>query len=106
MIIKADFDELKDVENVIINNKDSLNYELEKLLQSLERLKEIWFGEDFDTFYNNAYPYISRMKVLCTFMETIGNVIKNSGDFYKEQDDSYADSLKKERAAIDEQIRN
>ena len=106
MNIKVNFEKLENVKNVSDRNKESLYYEIKKLLASLERLKNIWVGEDFDRYYDNAYNYIKRMNVLCSFMDTIDNAMKNASTFYKRQDEGCANSLKEEEAGLNGQNRN
>jgi len=106
MNIKVNFSELEEVERIQKNNQDLLYQEIERLLKSLERLKSIWNGEDFERFYENAYNYISRMKVLCSFMDTMSEVMKNASELYKEQDENCSNSLKEEEAILDEKNRN
>lgn len=106
MNINVNFDELDELRKVSENNKNYLEDEINKLLSSIERLQKIWQGEDFDRFYDNAYNYISRMKVLCEFMETTNKFIKEVGNSYQDQDEEFSNSLKEEEAKLDEKNNN
>lgn len=101
MNIKIDFEELDEVRRITDKNKEELGYEIDRLLKSLERLKNIWQGEDFDKFYDNAYNYINRMKILCKFMETTNEFMESVENSYREQDGEFSNSLKEEEAKLD-----
>ena len=103
MEIKVDFEQLDNVNKIATNNKDALSIEINKLLDSLERLKTIWYGRDLERFYSNAHEYIRRMKVLCTFMESTTEFINTVSNNYKIQDEDFSKTLNKEVDLLDEQ---
>ena len=103
MKIKLDFDELEGVTKVIDGDKEALNVEINGLLERLERLKKCWYGDDLEQFYNKAYEYINRMKVLTGYMEVTSKFINDSSNSYKQQDVMFAQDLQKEAELLDEQ---
>lgn len=103
MKIKLDYDELEGATKVINDDKEALNVEITRLLESLERLKNCWYGDDFDQFYNKAYEYINRMRVLTGYMEVTSEFINKSTNSYRQQDISFAEDLHKEVELLDEQ---
>lgn len=98
MNLRVEFDELKNITTVIDKDKDELNVEINKLLDSLERMKNVWSGDDFDRFFNKVYNYIHRMKVLTEFMQTSSEYINYSNDQYRNKDEAFSYELDKEAA--------
>ena len=96
MKIKVNFEELDEVKNEMDKNTTDLDYQIQRMLDSLERLKHIWYGVAMDKFYDNAHNYIERMKVLTSFMGTTSSFVGNCSKRYFEQDESFSESLKRE----------
>ena len=101
MVIKVDYDELKNVNEKAIKNCSLLDHEIDRLLKTLEELKNCWKGIDSDTFYNKAYDYFKRMKVLPAFQSSMTNFIKESSNQYKQNDKELSDKLKKEKDELE-----
>ena len=103
MNINVDFEELDKVTNTMVDDKTALEIEIDNLLESLERIKLCWHGDDLEHFYSKAFEYISRMKVLTEYMDTTSNFIKKSNISYQEQDRQFSEDLNKEAELLDEQ---
>lgn len=103
MNINVDFEELDSVTNTMTDDKTALEIEINNLLESLERIKLCWQGDDLDQFYDKAYEYISRMKVLTEYMGTTSSFIQKSNTAYQEQDRKFSEDLNKEAELLDEQ---
>lgn len=103
MRVRLDFDELDSIKEMSNKNREDLNYQIDRMLESLERLRTIWRGDASDIFYKNAHPYIERMKVLGEFMDLTSNFVGKYSNSYYEQDQAFSQSIKKEVILADEQ---
>lgn len=102
MKINLNYDELNYISQKDKEKKDALDIEIDKLLDALEKLKNYWVGGDCDIFYENAFNYISRMKILPRYLETLGLFIDDSISKYRDNDSSYSRKLELEVDVIDE----
>lgn len=102
MKINVNYDKLNYISQNEKEKKDALYIEIDKLLNALERLKKYWVGGDCDIFYKNAFSYISRMKILPRYLETLGLFIDDSVLKYKDNDESYSKKLEQEVDVTDE----
>jgi len=96
MKVRVEYDELEYVTRSTDNDKFELELEINKLLESLERIKDMWQGTDADIYYDKAFNYINRMKVLCGFMGSTSDLIKYGEGQYQKQDQSFSRDLNKE----------
>jgi uncharacterized protein YukE len=96
MILKVRHAELNDVKNKIINDSNILDNEINNLLQYINELKSVWQGVDADTFCNESYNYINRMKGVSNCFKVLGNFIKDANCAYEENDNSLKKELEKE----------
>ncbi len=97
MILKVNHDDLNVVTDNMLKNSDALTVEIDNLLDYLESIKLIWRGQDSDTFYDNAYNYINRMKIIPAAIDTFGKFIKEVDGQYVDSDNSFAKDLQKEK---------
>ena len=67
------------------------------MLSYLEELRNIRKGIDSDTFYNNMYYYLTRMKIIPGALETIGKFIGEINEVYEEADENFAKSINSEK---------
>ena len=96
MKVRVEYDELEYITKSTDNDKSELELEINKLLESLEKMKDMWQGEDADIYYDKAFNYIKRMKVLCGFMNSTSDLIKYGAGQYQKQDQSFSRDLNKE----------
>ena len=99
MKLRVEYDELEYIAKNLQNDKSGLEKEINNMLSSLERLKTYWQGDDVDRFHEKAYNYVNRMKVLTEFMDTTSNFISYGNKQYQNQDEVFANNLKREVAA-------
>lgn len=104
MIVKVKFEELNEVKNTMLKDKNSFEIEVNRLLGAMEKLKTIWTGDDADMFYKNAYPYIKRMRVISEAIETLGNFIDGSAKQYVESERQNSSIMKSEVFSENEQL--
>lgn len=97
MVLKVNHENLNGVTDNMLKNSDALTVEIDNLLDYLESIKLIWRGQDSDTFYDNAYNYINRMKIIPAAIETFGKFIKEVDNQYVDSDNSFANDLQKEK---------
>ena len=103
MNIRLDFNQIDSYSNNINQDETELEIEIKKLLDSLERMKNYWQGDDFDNFYIKAFEYIERMSTLCDFMNISCEGIKNGTSQLQQQDETFSTELQKEVELVDEQ---
>lgn len=96
MKVRVEYDELEYITKNTKEDKSELEIEINRLLENLERIKTMWQGTDADIFYDKAFEYIKRMKVLCSFMNATGELIQYGTNNYQKQDQSFARDLNKE----------
>ena len=107
MNLRVEFDELEYVTKTMERDKSELEVEIKRLKDSLERIKTVWSGPDFEQFYAKASPYVNRMHVLVDFIDTSRTFINEGSNQYKSQDESFSRDLDKEREEeVDEQQGN
>ena len=97
MELRVEFDELDYVTKTMERDKEELQTEVNRLKDSLERVRNVWSGPDFEQFYEKASPYVNRMQVLVDFLDASSSFITNSCDQYQFQDEYFSRDLDKER---------
>ena len=96
MKVRVEYDELEYITKNTKENKSDLEVEINKLLESLGRMKSMWQGQAADIYYSKAEAYIGRMKVLTTFMGETSDLVKFGTEQYQEQDQGFSRDLNKE----------
>ena len=96
MNLKVKHNELNNVKKNLNANSEKLNTEIELWLNCIEKLRTIWQGDDANLFCDKAEGYVSRMKVISSSFDTIGNFIKEADDVYLEKDMKLKNNLEKE----------
>ena len=104
MKLKVEFNELQETSKEFNKDRDALEVERIRLLESLERMKNFWSGDDFDKFYSKAYEYVKRMEVLTAFMYNTSEFMKTSGSVYRDQDETFSKDLDKEVALNEQRV--
>lgn len=97
MELRVEFDELDYVTKTMDRDKEELQVEINRLKNSLERIRNVWSGPDFEKFYEKASPYVNRMQVLCDFLDTSSTFIEEGCNQYESQDEVYSRDYDKER---------
>lgn len=96
MIIKVDKEELKNVSNDLLKSSDNISYEIGVWEKAIEKLKNIWQGQDADVFYSRIDSYLLKLKMLSETSTSIGKFIDRANNKYIEKDKEFASELKKE----------
>ena len=104
MNIRLEFDQINNYSKNISQDEIELEMEIKKLLDSLERMKNYWQGDDFDNFYAKALEYIGRMTVLCDFMNNSCSAIKQGTMQMQQQDEKFSSELQKEVAEYEQSL--
>ncbi len=97
MEFKVNHSELKQTTDVILNDGEALSIEIDNMLKYTESLRNIWQGVDSDTFYNNIYNYLNRMKIIPEALDTIGKFVGEVNGLYEEADEDFAKNLNNEK---------
>ena len=95
MELKVNHIELNNVSKESENNAELLDEELDKLVNSVNELREIWQGKDSDEYCDRVYSYLKDLRVVPEIYRTIGNFIENTDKNYKDIDEEYSNELKK-----------
>lgn len=95
-VLKVNPEELGNVRDTIDKDGVDFDEEIEKMLANIEKLRENWEGEDAETFCNNFYNYLMKMKKLPQAMREISNTVNETNNLYDEKDDEGGNELKKE----------
>lgn len=95
MELKVNHRELNNVSKESENNAELLDEELDKLVNSVNELREIWQGKDSDEYCDRVYSYLKDLRIVPEIYRTIGNFIENTDKNYKDIDEEYSNELKK-----------
>lgn len=95
MELKVNHRELNNVSKKSENNADLLDEELDKLVNSVNELREIWQGKDSDEYCDRVYSYLKDLRIVPEIYRTIGNFIESTDKNYKDIDEEYSNELKK-----------
>lgn len=88
-------DELDNVLERLSDNEIDLQKQLEELQKQIERLKEIWQGEDANALYNKAESYLEFLDFLPVVYNTLSSLMNAANNKYRVIDSDYANMLKK-----------
>ena len=67
--------ELKQVSNNMKNDSEDLDKEIDKMLESIEKLRDIWQGADSVQFCDHAEAFVTKMKNVPITMRNMMKVI-------------------------------
>ncbi len=96
-MIKVVYENIDNYSRTINQNKERILVEIDNLMSANEELKTVWKGYDADAFTSNMENYLNKMKNIPASMERISNFVTMSEAQYKDEDDLYANDLKKEQ---------
>lgn len=96
MNLKVKHDELSNVKDNMILDADRFDEERVIWTNSIEKLKNIWQGEDATIFYNKASAYVKRMEVISLCFRTMSEFMTDANTLYEDVDNSMKDDLEKE----------
>lgn len=102
MLIKTKFEELFNVKDELLKDKEKYNVEIDAMLKQVEKLRGIWQGQDAKAFCDNMHYYVSKMKNIPVTYENLSNVINTANKGYKESDEKFAKLLSVEANNYDE----
>jgi uncharacterized protein YukE len=102
MIIKVSHNEITDIKNTLNKDRSDFDVEIDKMLDQMERLKEIWSGYDASIFFEKAYEYISNMKKITNTMGSIATFSEKANGGFIEVDESFSKKLEEEAQKYDE----
>ena len=94
--LRVDPDELQNVRDVMDKDGDDFDKQIDYMLGKVEKLREIYVGEDAETFCNNLHNYLIKMKKLPQNIKEMSNLVKDSNIQYQEKDFEFGDELNKE----------
>ena len=96
MIIKVRFKDLDEAKNSFKSNSDLLNDEINKMMEQLQVLQEVWNGEEASSNFNiKVSNYLNYLKKIPNIYNKMSNVMETMNKNYQILDSDYAESLKK-----------
>ncbi len=94
MELKVNHKELNIVAKETGNNANLLDEEIDKLVDGVNELKEIWQGQDSDEFCDRVYSYLKDLRVVPEIYRTLDEFMKNTDMNYKDINVEYSNELK------------
>lgn len=96
MIIKVRFKDLDEAKNSFKSNSDLLNDEINKMMEQLQVLQEVWNGGEASRNFNiKVSNYLNYLKKIPNIYNKMSNVMETMNKNYQILDSDYAESLKK-----------
>ena len=99
MVLKVDHEELSNVTSTMKKDAEKTKTEIENMEKALERLRNIWEGQDSDAFCTNLENFLTKFKGIPTTLETISKVCDESNAGFKERDEEFGKALEAEAVA-------
>lgn len=106
MLLKVDHDELEKVCDNIRKDGDYLFKEIETMSNELENLKNVWQGEDADSFYANFSSYLNKLGNIPKYLGVVDNFINKINNKYTENDEAFSKELDTEVDNYEQDINN
>jgi len=103
MDFEVDTDILRVTENQLYKNSNSFDQEIEEWKKQIERLKNVWSGEDADIFYTRIDEYLLKLKMVSETENIFGKALKQSYTTYEEQDEAFSTELKRDNEQYDDE---
>lgn len=97
MLIKADNEELTMFTKTMEKDASDLEIEIGNMIKAIERLGNIWQGQDASVFTTNVTNYLEKMKVMPKGITTLSKVTDRINKEYKERDEAFAGQLREVR---------
>lgn len=94
MILKVEPEELLEFSNVIEKDAEVYKKEIDNMMNSLEKLKSVWQGDDATAFTTNFSYFLERMKGIPETLDVLAKASKKSSEGFTERDDAFAKELK------------
>ena len=102
MVFKVKHDELNQVSDIIKNDSDACSAEIDNMLSNIEKLRDIWTGEDADQFCDSIDDYLTKMKNIPLAMIKMSSAISIADKGYKELDEAFENALEAEASNYEE----
>ncbi len=103
MDIEVDTNELKIIELDINKSANSFVEEIDLWKEQIERLKNIWQGEEANIFYSKIEEYILKLNMVSETEKIIGKAVRNSYEMYEEKDEYFKNALKNNNMQYDDE---
>ena len=101
-MINVEYDELELFRKVIDEDQRDLDEEIENMKGQMERLKNIWKGQDSDIFCKHMDMYLEKMKSIPVCMRNVSSFVNHISDNFKTSDTSFARQLSTEKRYDDD----
>ena len=95
MELKVNHKELNVVAKETGNNAVLLDEEIDKLVGSVNELKEIWQGKDSDEFCDRVDSYLRDLRIVPEIYRTLDDFMENVDKNYKDINEEYSNELKR-----------
>ncbi len=86
MNLRVNHEEINNFYDLSKNESEFIREKIDFWIKKIDELKEIWQGEDADTFYDNATSYLKNMYILPEFYDSIDDFIINANRQYRNTD--------------------
>lgn len=86
MNLKITCDELNNVCISTDNNSEMLKKEIDFWMSELNKLQEIWSGDDASEFFKNSTNYIKKMEIIPNTFNKLSNFMKSANIEYNNVD--------------------
>ena len=93
MILKVDNDKLKEFTNNMNNDSSDFDKEINKLINLVNSLEEVWQGIDSENYRKNVLNYLEKMKAIPTTLSTLSKVTDRLNEGYQEKDREFTNRL-------------
>ena len=95
MELKVNHKELNVVAKETGNNAVLLDEEIDKLVGSVNELKEIWQGKDSDEFCDRVDSYLRDLRIVPEIYRTLDDFMENVDKNYKDINEEYSNELRR-----------
>ncbi len=94
MELKVRYRDMEEVNNETDRNKEALINEINNFRNEANELKNIWQGQDADTFFNHFEYYLTKMDRIPKVYENISEFMKRANTKYEEKDYEFASNIR------------
>lgn len=95
MDFKVDYYRLNEIGTSLVQKNEELEENLEKLINIIEELNRSWQGVDYDNFKEVSTTYIKKLNVTTQELNYIGEFMKIASRNYQENDNGWANEVRK-----------
>lgn len=103
MVIKVKHDELRNVQNVMKTDGELYDEEIKNMLEQVEKLRNIWQGDDAVQFCDHLNAYVTKMKNIPIALRNMSTFMEKTNNGFCDKDQEFSKELETEANNYDEQ---